>query len=399
MTVQAHESFITFNTTIKSYITEAALTNANSKNIIVRRGIYYVVARVKGKRISQSTGIRFGDPNSKDLAQKICRRILQEARLAHWDVLTGLKMKEPFSSIGAITRTYLENVRLRGYPRFSTAKNNVGALLRIVRNGAGSAKPEESSSSLLTGKLCRDYGAACIPAVGGQEAIDAARRAVRSVLRQARSIFKRDMMSVYSELRLPDLRGFMDEYVCAAPMLRWQRPADAELAPILDGGPKLRDTRPDLYAVWLLAWHLAMRAGEMARARWNWIEEIKGRHYMRICRRPDEGYAPKGCEGWVPIHPDVLKDLLALQRSGDLYILPGGTLSAREDLVLREFADWMRSLGWKRMHCAHDLRALRGDRWRQAYGRDTARDWLRHTTVQVSADSYSDSFNDHEPIP
>ena len=81
---------------------------------------------------------------------------------------------------------------------------------------------------------------------------------------------------------------------------------------------------------------------------------------MRICRRPEEGFDPKGYDGWVPVADNVREELLSLRRPDDPYILPGGNKTNRRALVIRGLATWMREQGWSRLHCAHELRAYRG---------------------------------------
>jgi integrase len=146
-----------------------------------------------------------------------------------------------------------------------------------------------------------------------------------------------------------------------------------------------------------LGYYLALRPREMCHARWTWIEPAGDHWEMRVCRRPDEGFDPKRYSGWVPIADDVHEELLRLRRDLDPYILPGGNKTNREKLVNRALAVWMRDQGWIRQHCAHELRAYRGQVWRDTYGLDVARDWLRHRDARTTQDHYTVNHNRSKP--
>jgi integrase len=167
------------------------------------------------------------------------------------------------------------------------------------------------------------------------------------------------------------------------------------MRPILQGAESLTG---QMRTIWLLAFHLAMRAREISEARWEWIEPRDGRAWMHICARP--GFDPKGTAGWVPISAPVAAELLAIRgASGAGYILGELPVTRRYDLVKRDFAAWMRRAGWARRHTAHELRAYRIHVWRRAYGLDVARDWARHRNASVTESHYSDNYNpSREPI-
>jgi integrase len=137
----------------------------------------------------------------------------------------------------------------------------------------------------------------------------------------------------------------------------------------------------------------------MVAARWCWINRRNGYHRIDIVRRPEEGFEPKGRPGSVPIHDRVLAVLMKLRRPDDPYILPGGNKTARLNLVVREFAAWMRAQGWKRRETAHELRKYRGHLWKDKYGVDVAHDWLRHANWQTTIDYYADISNSRAPLP
>lgn len=364
-----------------------------TKNLIVRNGVYYFRAMIHGKLYHES--LDTPDQAVAVARAKVKRNAIESGK---WENLEATRKNSDVATIGALCDAYLEATRMHGRPRRETAQGAVGSLLIVVRDALGLASSDAARSQscmVISDKLALDFGRVRIPVDADRETLDRARRTVYSTLNQARSVFGSRWRGAYraAGIRIPDPKGFLDEYVCDNPMRDWVEPTADEMAPILENGPKLKDTFPALYPVWLLAFHLALRAGEMARIRWTWFEERDGRIWMHDKARPEEGYIPKGDhEGWVPVSAAVWAELQALRRD-DPHVVPGGSLTARKMLIERTFAQWMRGLGWTRRHTAHELRAYRGNLWRKERGTEVMRDWLRHRTVSVGMKHYSSSYN------
>ena len=82
---------------------------------------------------------------------------------------------------------------------------------------------------------------------------------------------------------------------------------------------------------------------------------------------------------------DVAGELLRLSE-GREFVVPGDTLSAREDVHAR-FNAWLIGQGWakgKGSKKAHDLRAFRMQRWASVYDERVAKTWMRHEVKGVS---------------
>lgn len=368
-----------------------------SKNIQWREASkkYYLRATIAGKQYYQSL-----QTDNKEEATRLARVKIKAIESGHIADLTKTRVKRNVATIGEIVDVYLATVARVGKPRPSTARSNAWALLRLVTQTLGLADADaarKASSIILTEKLAIDFASLRIPVTGSEQDKARARVSVSSMLRQARAVFKRSWRGAYrqAELVIPDtVRDFVEEYVCDNPVADWKEPPPEEIGPILEAGPRLRETHPDLWPVWLLAFHVAMRAGEIARAQWDWFEARDGRMWFRDKRRPEQGYVPKGGhEGWTPLSDSVWNQLKQLRREGDPFVIPGGTPTARRHLVNRDFAAWMRSLGWTRRHKAHELRAWRGNIWRHQVNESAMKDWLRHTSVSVGVKHYSDSYN------
>jgi integrase len=188
----------------------------------------------------------------------------------------------------------------------------------------------------------------------------------------------------YARLGLDEagVRSFCDEFVCEDPQVHREELSPAEVA-ILGRGAELATVAPAAYAAWLLGYYLALRAGEIAACRWTWFERRADGVLECVVRdRPEENFSPKGYSGWIPVAENVWSLLQAI-RSDDVYVVPGGSHTARYNAVGRVLAGVMRSWGWTKLHCSHELRAYRGQKWRDAYGAEVARDWLRHASLEV----------------
>ncbi|MBM4094124.1 MAG: site-specific integrase [Planctomycetes bacterium] len=369
------------------------MARTRTRNVVKRKlkdGYrYYLRVMRGGRRYLESLGT-----DNKDVARERARAKLQAIEAGRFEALAMSRARRPYATIGEIVQAYRRALATHAQPSPSTQRNNVSSLRKILRRGAGVEDPEAASAALLTGALVRAYARAVIPDGGPDR--ERRMRSVSSDLRQARSVFKRALRSAYRDLELPDLGEFMDERPCGNPPAERQEYSEEELT-ILRSGAQLRDSDPALYVVWMLGYYLALRAGEIAAARWSWIEEADGRIEMRICRRPEEGFDPKGYSGWVPLAPDVYQELLRYRRPDDPYIVPGGNRTNRYQAVVERLSDWMRGQGWRRLHCSHELRAYRGQCWRAAYGLDTARDWLRHAASVTTARHYTVNHNTASP--
>lgn len=367
------------------------------QHLIQRGGIWYVRVTFQGKAYLRSTGTA-----SKEEARRFRNNFLKALQAGRTAALDDSRIrreepKEEMATLGDVFDAYMEEVAVRGTPSIRTAQHNVAEFKRILRRALGVDDPDTVSASELKGDLARRYARKVLSVDMGPAELARRRRSARSSLRQARSVFKRNIMGAYRGLTLPprhQIREFCEEYVCEDPQVE-RAEFSVEEVRILQAGVQLAEREdPGLYLAWMLAYYLALRAGEIAAARWSWIDATdRGDYEMRICSRPEEGFDPKGYSGWVPVSPDVYITMLKYRRPNDPYIVPGGNHTTRYETVTRGLAAWMRAQGWTRLHCAHELRAYRGQQWEQAYGCEVRRDWMRHATLEVGRKHYTTNHN------
>ena len=189
-------------------------------------------------------------------------------------------------------------------------------------------------------------------------------------------------MKFYEGLKLPDLTGFRGESV-EAPKRSLPRPLDMKaLAAMEAAAPALARDDPGAYVAHLLFSRLGLRNIEIVNARTHWINDGS----IGIINRPEEDFFPKGCEGWVPIAPDVLKEILSFQPlCTDGYLVPGANQTERHDAVYRRHSKWVSQWIKDRTKTSYELRRYAGSRLLDMGATIfEVRDFFRHRDVQTT---------------
>jgi integrase len=194
-------------------------------------------------------------------------------------------------------------------------------------------------------------------------------------------------MKFYEGLKLPDLTGFHGETV-ETPKRSLPRPLDMKaLAAMETAASALARDDPGAYVAHLLFSRLGLRNIEIVNARTHWINDGS----IGIIDRPEEDFFPKGCEGWVPIAPDVLKEVLSLQLlCTDGYLVPGANLTERHHAVYRRHSKWVSQWIKDRTKTSYELRRYAGSRLLDMGATIfEVRDFLRHRDVQTTQQWYA----------
>jgi integrase len=254
--------------------------------------------------------------------------------------------------------------------------------------------PDSKSSSVLTSHLIREFERRQLeraekratPATRAS-VIQKVRISTASYVRQARAILALRKMKLYEGLKLPDLTGFRGENV-EAPKRSLPRPLDMRgLAAMEAAASDLARNDPGAYVAHLLFSRLGLRNIEIVNSRTHWISE--GR--IGIINRPEEDFFPKGCEGWVPIAPDVLNELLRFQPlCVDGYLVPGANLTERHHAVYRRHSKWVSQWIKDQTKTSYELRRYAGSRLLDMGATIfEVRDFLRHRDVQTTQQWYA----------
>jgi integrase len=315
---------------------------------------------------------------AKERAKKIIEPILN----GQWETAEKLKSRSGYATIGEIFERYQASAE----DRPGTVRNNISALRLLIRT-VHRGDPDIQNASVLTGELIRQFERIRMAAARSEPERRRTRTSIRSYIVQARSVVAPRKMRFYDDLTLPDLTSFRSEKV---EMPKRTKPRALDLgviAAINAAAPKLADDDPAVYVAFLMFSRLGLRNVEIRSARWSWIEN--GR--IGIVDRPAEDFFCKGSEGWVPIAPDVLKELMRFRHlSVDDYIIPGRTATERKDAVDRRHSAWVSRWIKDRSKTSYELRRFAGSLvYQQTRDILKVRDFLRHASVETTQRWYA----------
>ena len=320
-------------------------------------------------------------------AKARAKLIIEPILNGQWETAEKLKSRSGYATIGEL----LERYQAGAGDRPNTVRNNSSALRLIIR-AVHASDPDRESSSVLTAELIRKFERIRMAAAKTEPERHRARASIRSYVVQARSVVAPRKMRFYEDINLPNLDGFRNERV-EMPKRSKPRALDTGvIAAINAAAPKLASTDAAVYVAYLMFSRLGLRNVEIRNARWGWIES--GR--IGIIERPEENFYPKGSEGWVPIAPDVLQELMRFRNlSTNDYIVPGVTATERKDAVDRRHSAWVGQWIKDRSKTSYELRRYAGSLVYNAT-RDIlkVRDFLRHASVETTQQWYAYLLDD-----
>jgi integrase len=300
-----------------------------------------------------------------------------------------LKLRNDNATIGELIAKYRENASQRP----STIRSNVRSLRMIMKTVHG-GDPDTRPTSLLTANLIRefekrqlDHARNRATAATRSTVIQRVRTSTASYVRQARSIVALRKMKFYDGMKLPDLAGFRGESV-VAPKRSLPRPLDMKaLGAMQAAAPALAENDPGAYVAHLLFSRVGLRNIEIVNARVHWISDGS----IGIVNRSEEDFFSKGSEGWVPVAPDVLKEILRFQPlCTDGYLVPGANRTERHDAVYRRHSKWVAQWIKDRTKTSYELRRYAGSRLLDMGATIfEVRDFLRHRDVQTTQQWYA----------
>jgi integrase len=300
-----------------------------------------------------------------------------------------LKLRNDHASIGELIERYKQSAAQRP----GTIRSNVRSLRMIVKT-VHSGDPDLKPTSILTENLIREFEKRQLerierPGAGVSRvlALQRVRSSTASYVRQARAIVALRKMKFYEGLKVPDFTGFRGESV-EAPKRSLPRPLDMKaLAAMEAAAPALARDDPGAYVAHLLFSRLGLRNIEIVNARTHWINDST----IGVINRPEEDFFPKGCEGWVPIAPDVLKQILSFQPlCTDGYLVPAANRTERHHAVYRRHSKWVSQWIKDRTKTSYELRRYAGSRLLDMGATIfEVRDFLRHRDVQTTQQWYA----------
>jgi len=340
---------------------------------------FYIKVQRQGYR--KTTSLHTADPE---------RAVMMALNVIDY-MLTGVDpeaLREPsHASADLVTRSY-RILAMRHGLKETTVAGNISALKKII----GRRKSLKNfPMSRLTGKLVREFIDFELDLVQGQG--EAARqtklRSIQSVLKQAKSVFKRAFHSRYEDagIYLGNIEGFLLEQA-EMPASVDKEPLEDAVVEALDAKVEaLSEVRPDFHAAYLLA-KSTLRRGEIQRAKWDWVQMKKGHPHI-VMSADQKGKRPTA----IPLDPSIYA---ALQRWYKLtddkeYILPeNGWAGERCGYFMKDLDKWLRNEGGlKTDKTFHELRAHTLHTIREKYGLEVAAAVGRHSEAGITAKHYT----------
>jgi integrase len=331
------------------------------------------------REVFRSTGTK-EIPAAKRIAAQIIESFWTDAGRS----AERLKLRNDNATIGELIARYRENASQRP----DTVRSNVRSLRMIVKT-VHPGDPDTKSTSLLTANLIREFekrqferAQKHATAATRSTVIQRVRTSTSSYVRQGRSIVALRKMKFYDGMKLPDFAGFRGETV-ESPKRSLPRPLDMKALQAMETAePTLAKQDPGAYVAHLLFSRLGLRNIEIVNARVHWISDGS----IGIVNRPEEDFFSKGCEGWVPIAADVLKEILKFQPlCTDRYLVPGANRTERHHAVYRRHSRWVSQWIKDRTKTSYELRRYAGSRLLDMGATVfEVRDFLRHRDVQTT---------------
>lgn len=354
-------------------------------------GPFYVRFQHKGKDQPRCTGT-----TEVAAAKEKAKQIIDAVFAENFDESRRLKIRSDYSLLSEICNVYVARYG-RDARTKRTAKGNVGALEKIVR--LAGINFTTARANVLTAELVRKFEAAEAERIARdgrgnmlQESELRIRTSIGSVLKQARSIFKKTTMNWFDGLALPDLKKFREQGV-ETPDRPKPRPLDEGVIESINAAaPQLAKDDPPCYVAHLLFSRLGMRNGEIKAARRCWIERTPAGAKMAIIYRPEENFKPKKkTERRVPIGPRTLEilDSLFMQSPDGDFLVHAENKTERAKVVDRRHSAWAGQWIKERSKVSYELRRYAGSLvFTKTRSLAHVQQFLGHSDVQTTTQWY-----------
>ncbi len=222
-----------------------------------------------------------------------------------------------------------------------------------------------------------------------EDEIVSKKRTINSVLRNAKSIVSEDAMPYYTHWdmswveELKSLKGYKKVAV------HYTLP-DEKL--IKATHEYLENVKCNFkFTMLALALHAGMRRGEIAHCRREWFD-LSGDEDNSIAIKQDRNFVPKTGHGGTTLLKSNWAQRIYARADGIDYLLPDidrkkqNSIDDAFEPILKD----LRAIGWKRQSPLHECRKLYGAFLASSDSLYKAQKCLRHTSPQITSDSYSD---------
>lgn len=361
-------------------------------------GPYYARFWANGK-----PWLRCTNTLDKREAERICRQLAKEAKAGRFKALDQTKaVQDRVSSVGELFASYQKHAAGDLKPKsLSHAISSTRTVIRLGlgRRDASNEEIDRLSLDVFNASLASQFKTAKIAEAGNENGLELRSKQISANTCRllAHSVFKDDLRPLYKAdgIVLPkSLEEFLKVKAFKVQKVTFRYPSDF-VPRLREAAKRLKVDDPNCYRAYLLALGSGLRAGEIAAARWDWIEKDEAGNYgIRV--QPTADYAgPKGKrERVVPVEACVVQELEELRSTVPF---PGNQVSAhilegnRSERLYRtfnRFGVWLKGLGWSERKKLHALRKIYGSLVAQQFGLYAAKECLGHADIQTTASFY-----------
>ena len=236
---------------------------------------------------------------------------------------------------------------------------------------------------------------AYVERVGNDELLKKrARTSANTLLRQAKALFSKEILNTISGVKIPSPLPFENCKFYPAQDMSYRSRIDP-VALLKAAQSELSERDPEVYKVLLLALGAGLRRSEIDTLTFDQVDFAKNMLRMHVTA---EGRRKTNCsEGDVPIDPALIGELRKWELSGkDKFVLNGPSVEEPkkwgrnyrcEETFNRTIA-WLRKHGVDTLKPIHTLRKEAGSLVATAAGILAAKQFLRHSSIEVTSAYY-----------
>lgn len=255
--------------------------------------------------------------------------------------------------------------------------------------------------TVLNAKLLEDYQRLMVASAGDdekadEEAIITAKVTCDSNIRNARSIFSREAMLLYSgsDLSLPDMKKFMGVTLFNAKKYFELLPGRV-IRQLFADSLELKQTDLNAYRAFLAATQCGLRRFEVAALQMDWFE-VEDAPVLKL--REQGTFVPKLGHGrTVVIAPWAYEEMKSVAASPTDYL--DGTPTERTVDTFERLIDWLQKRGVTATKPMHELRKLWFSHKVKTEGVIAAQQQGGHTDPKTTSDFYTDCLLPENLLP
>ncbi len=240
-----------------------------------------------------------------------------------------------------------------------TRERNVGDFKRIVKTARGDDFDVDAATVLIISKqLAKDFQSKRLEAARLEHgenlaALEATKRAINSTLKHAQSLFSREAMDDYGQMRLPaTVREFAEALpVKARKAEEPEQLPDTLVAGLMTAMAAHKAVDPAVWSTFQLFVWGGLRNIECLHVRCGWFEALPAGYRLQL--KPSGDFIPKGRSTSRIMPKPIVDEMLALvtvapgQDLKTLHLVPAMSPTDRHDAVYRRLTAWLRDHGVK----------------------------------------------------